>query len=80
VDWVKLAVLFLQGVRWMINKAEAAQQFSAGRQAEVYEQLKALTLRTSQGRELYEKVARMNDAELDDLESDLASGRATGAS
>lgn len=71
MDYVKLALLGFQIVKWLLDKAHDAQQFNAGAQAEVLKASKAVMAMTAQGKKIMEKIDALDDDGLDQLEREL---------
>lgn len=71
MDYVKLALVGFQIVKWLLDKAHDTQQFNAGAEAEVLKASKAILAMTAQGKLIVEKIDAMDEGSLDQLERDL---------
>lgn len=65
--YAQIALLGLQIVKWLLDRATAQKQFEAGEEHQIAEQAKAVLGMTVEGKRLLEKINAMSDSDRDDL-------------
>lgn len=67
MNYAKLAVLGLQVVLWLMDRAKADRQMEAGRDVEIARSAQVILRQTDTGKRIMERLDAMAPAERDDL-------------